>query len=61
MNNRDKILYFFYLHRTGLTVLVLTMVLAIYPLIYGNPYILGLTNLIGIYTIVVLGLNLFIG
>jgi branched-chain amino acid transport system permease protein len=44
-----------------LTVLVLTMVLAIYPLFYGNPYILGLTNLIGIYTIVVLGLNLFIG
>jgi len=61
MNNRDKILYFLYLHRTGLTVLVLTMVLAIYPLFYGNPYILGLTNLIGIYTIVVLGLNLFIG
>jgi branched-chain amino acid transport system permease protein len=61
MNNRDKILYFLYLHRNGLTVLVLTMVLAIYPLFYGNPYILGLTNLIGIYTIVVLGLNLFIG
>jgi len=61
MNNRDKILYFFYLHRTGLTVLVLTLALAIYPLFYGNPYILGLTNLIGIYTIVVLGLNLFIG
>ncbi len=61
MNSRDKILYFLYLHRTGLTVLVLSMVLAIYPLLYGNPYILGLTNLIGIYTIVVLGLNLFIG
>jgi branched-chain amino acid transport system permease protein len=61
MNSRDKILYFLYLHRTGLTVLVLTMALAIYPLLYGNPYILGLTNLIGIYTIVVLGLNLFIG
>ncbi len=61
MNSRDKIFYFLYLHRTGLTVLMLTMVLAIYPLLYGNPYILGLTNLIGIYTIVVLGLNLFIG
>jgi len=61
MNSRDKILYFLYLHRTGLTVLVLSMVLAIYPLFYGDPYTLGLTNLIGIYTIVVLGLNLFIG
>ena len=61
MNNRDKILYFLYLHRNGLTVLALSLLLAVYPLVYGNPYILGLTNLIGIYTIVVLGLNLFIG
>jgi branched-chain amino acid transport system permease protein len=61
MNNRDKILYFIYLHRNGLTVLSLSLLLALYPLFYGNPYILGLTNLIGIYTIVVLGLNLFIG
>lgn len=44
-----------------MTVLALTLVLAIYPLVYGNPYVLGLTNLIAIYTIVVLGLNLFIG
>ncbi|MDX1606317.1 MAG: branched-chain amino acid ABC transporter permease [Candidatus Competibacterales bacterium] len=61
MTFRDKLLYFLYLHRTGLTVLVLSALLAVYPLVYGNPYILGLTNLIGLYTIVVLGLNLFIG
>lgn len=61
MTFRDKLLYFIYLHRTGLTVLVLSVLLAGYPLVYGNPYILGLTNLIGLYTIVVLGLNLFIG
>lgn len=61
MNSRDKIFYFLSLHRTGLTVLGLSLLLAVYPLVYGNPYILGLTNLIGIYTIVVLGLNLFIG
>jgi branched-chain amino acid transport system permease protein len=61
MDIHDRILYFLDLHRNGLTVLALSLLLAVYPLAYGNPYILGLTNLIGIYTIVVLGLNLFIG
>ncbi|PLX90245.1 MAG: branched-chain amino acid ABC transporter permease [Desulfuromonas sp.] len=61
MTAGEKLLYFIDLHRTGLTLLGLSLVLAIYPWVYGNPYILGLTNLIGIYTIVVLGLNLFIG
>lgn len=61
MTLKDKVLYFFYLHRTGLTVWGLSLILALYPLVYGNPYILGLTNLIGIYALVVLGLNLFIG
>ena len=61
MTAGEKLLYFIGLHRTGLTLLALSLVLAIYPWVYGNPYILGLTNLIAIYTIVVLGLNLFIG
>ncbi|MBW2452732.1 MAG: branched-chain amino acid ABC transporter permease, partial [Deltaproteobacteria bacterium] len=61
MTLKDKTLYFVYLHRTGLTVWGLSLVIAVYPLCYGNPYILGITNLIGIYAIVVLGLNLFIG
>jgi branched-chain amino acid transport system permease protein len=61
MNFKDKSLCFIYLHRTGLTVLALSLILAIYPLFYGNPYTLGISNLIGIYAIVVLGLNLFIG
>ena len=33
----------------------------LYPLYESNPYTLGVTNLIAINTIVVLGLNLFIG
>lgn len=61
MTRKQKILYFFYLHRTGLTVIGLSIVLLIFPLIEDNPYTLGLTNLIAINTIVVLGLNLFIG
>ncbi|WP_298039395.1 branched-chain amino acid ABC transporter permease [uncultured Desulfuromonas sp.] len=61
MTLKEKILYFLYLHRTGLTVLALSVALGLFPLVQDNPYILGLTNLIAIYTIVVLGLNLFIG
>lgn len=61
MTNRDKLLYFLYLHRTGLTVCALTLVLAVYPPLWGNPYLLGVTNQIALYSIVVLGLNLFIG
>ncbi len=58
---RDNVLYFIYLHRTGLTVLALSLLLLLWPLVETNPYYLGLSNLIAIYVIVVLGLNLFIG
>ena len=61
LTTRDNILYFIYLHRTGLTVTALSLLLLIWPLIESNPYNLGLSNLIAIYTMVVLGLNLFIG
>src|SRR5210317_466261 len=58
---RDNIFYFIYLQRTGLTVTALSVMLLVWPLIEDNPYNLGLSNLIAIYAIVVLGLNLFIG
>lgn len=61
MSARDKFLYFVFLHRTGLTVTLLTSLLVLFPLFEDNPYTLGITNLIAINTIVVLGLNLFIG
>ena len=61
LTTRDNILYFIYLHRTGLTVTALSLLLLVWPLIESNPYTLGLSNLIAIYTMVVLGLNLFIG
>jgi branched-chain amino acid transport system permease protein len=61
MNAKDKLLYFLFLHRTGLTVLALSSLLIVWPLIVSNPYNLGLSNLIAIHVLVVLGLNLFIG
>jgi len=61
MSLKDKFLYFIYLHRTGLTVGLLSLLLLLFPLVEDNPYTLGLTNLIAINAIVVLGLNLFIG
>ena len=61
MSRRDKLTYFVSLHRTGLTVWLLTAAIVLFPLVDDNPYTLGLTNLIAINTIVVLGLNLFIG
>lgn len=61
MTTKDNLLYFIYLHRTGLTVTALSAILLVWPLIESNPYNLGLSNLIAIYVIVVLGLNLFIG
>jgi branched-chain amino acid transport system permease protein len=61
VTTREKIVYFIYLHRTGLTVLGLSVILLFWPLIENNPYNLGLSNLIAIYVLVVLGLNLFIG
>ncbi len=61
MTSRDNFFYFCYLHRTGLTVLGLFLLLLVWPVIENNPYNLGLSNLIAIYAMVVLGLNLFIG
>lgn len=61
MTVKEKIVYFISLHRTGLIVTALTLAIALYPLLQDNPYTLGLSNLIAIYVIIVLGLNLFIG
>jgi branched-chain amino acid transport system permease protein len=61
MSLKDKFRYFIYLHRTGLLVGLLALLLILFPLVEDNPYTLGLTNLIAINAIVVLGLNLFIG
>lgn len=61
MTSKQKIIYFINLHRTGLWVTTLALALLLFPLVENNPYTLGLTNLIAIYAIVVLGLNLFIG
>jgi len=61
MNRKDRILYFIWLHRTGLTIGALGLGLALFPCFQDNPYILGISNLIGIYLIITIGLNLFIG
>ena len=61
IGRRRQLLYFFSLHRTGLLVGLLSAALILYPCLQRNPYTIGLTNLIGINTIIVLGLNLFIG
>lgn len=61
MSVRDKFFYFVFLHRTGLTFSLVSVILLLIPVFEDNPYTLGITNLIAINTIVVLGLNLFIG
>jgi branched-chain amino acid transport system permease protein len=61
MTFKQKLTYFLTLHRTGLTVTGLTLALTLFPLCEDNPYTLGVTNLIAIHVIIVLGLNLFIG
>lgn len=61
LTTRDSIFYFIYLHRTGLTVTGVAIALLAWPLLESNPYTLGLSNLIAIYVMVALGLNLFIG
>lgn len=53
--------FFLLRHRTGLAVWVLAVLLILTPLVVTNPYNLGILNLIGLYVIVVLGLNLFTG
>jgi branched-chain amino acid transport system permease protein len=52
---------FIWRHRTGLLVWSLALLLSLTPLVIRNPYNLGILNLIGLFVIVVLGLNLFIG
>jgi branched-chain amino acid transport system permease protein len=61
MNTLQKTQFFILRHRTGLAVWVLAVILLGTPLVVSNPYNLGILNLIGLYVIVVLGLNLFIG
>lgn len=61
MTGKQKLLYFLSLHRIGLTVAALSVILALLPIFDDNPYTLGLTNLVAINVLVVLGLNLFIG
>ena len=48
-------------HRTGLSVIALSVVLVPVPLVLANPWQLGILNLVAVNTVVVLGLNLFIG
>ena len=48
-------------HLTGLTVIGLAILLFLMPLHITNPFTLSLFNLIGLFVIVVLGLNLFTG
>jgi branched-chain amino acid transport system permease protein len=48
-------------HKTGLMVWALGGVLLVTPYFIRNPYTLGILNLIGLYVIIVLGLNLFTG
>ncbi|MGQ9688463.1 MAG: branched-chain amino acid ABC transporter permease [Desulfobaccales bacterium] len=52
---------FAFRHHTGLTVIGLAILLAVAPLQFRNPFVLSLWNLIGLFVIAVLGLNLFIG
>jgi branched-chain amino acid transport system permease protein len=61
MKLRGKARTYIIRHHTGLTVCGLAAVLLITPLVLHNPYSLGILNLIGLYVIVVQGLNLFIG
>ncbi len=61
MTSKQKLFYFISLHRTGLTVALFCVFILLLPLVTDNPYTLGVTNLIAIHAIVVLGLNLFIG
>ena len=61
MRGWEQTKYFVIRHHTGLLVWCLALALALTPLVMPNPYNLGILNLIGLYVIVVLGLNLFIG
>ena len=49
MTGKQKLFYFISLHRTGLWVTALSLVLLLFPLVENNPYTLGITNLIAIH------------
>ncbi|MBI4644152.1 MAG: branched-chain amino acid ABC transporter permease [Deltaproteobacteria bacterium] len=61
MRGWERAKFFVIRHHTGIAVWVLAIILLLTPLVVSNPYNLGILNLIGLYVIVVLGLNLFIG
>jgi branched-chain amino acid transport system permease protein len=44
MTSRENLFYFCYLHRTGLTVIGLCLLLIGWPLVESNPYNLGLST-----------------
>jgi branched-chain amino acid transport system permease protein len=48
-------------HRTGLSVIALSVVLVPVPFVLANPWKLGILNLVAVNAVVVLSLNLFIG
>jgi branched-chain amino acid transport system permease protein len=48
-------------HRTGATLLGVSFVLAAVPAVLGDPWKLGILNLIAVHALLALGLNLFIG
>jgi branched-chain amino acid transport system permease protein len=48
-------------HRGGAAVLGASCILALVPVAVGDPWKLGILNLIAVHALVVLGLNLFIG
>ncbi|GAB1409822.1 branched-chain amino acid ABC transporter permease [Desulfovibrionales bacterium] len=61
MTTAQRLIYFLTLHRTGLAVCVVSLAALFFPVLDDNPYTLGLSRLVAINTLVVLGLNLFIG
>jgi len=61
MKQLETIRSFISAHREGCTILALYLALLLLPLVEDNPYVLGLTNQVAIYLMIVLGLNLFIG
>ena len=48
-------------HRTGLSVIGVSLLLIPVPFVLANPWHLGILNLVAVHAVVVLGLNLFIG
>ncbi len=61
MRQLQRVKWFILRHHTGLTVWLVAGGAALAPLFLQNPYTLGMLNLIALYSIAVLGLNLFIG